>query len=556
MSASLPVRFFRLGALALTLAIAYAHAVPSGQRPAPGFNVLTYHDNNARTGWDDRETRLTPATVNVREFGKVGFFPVDGKVDAQPLYVSSVRARGRIQPVLYVATEADRLYAFNADTGTLLWKRTLLKTGETPSDDRHCSQVEPTIGVTATPVIDLRDGSRGTIFAIAMSKNPSGHYYQRLYALDLATGALRPGSPVTIRATTPGTGDGSRDGRVIFNPAQYKERPGLLLLRGVVYTFWSSNCDHRPYTGWIIGYTVHGLRGPRILDITPNGHDGGIWASGAGPAAGPGGHIYFLDGNGSFGRRLNAQDFPIDRDFGNAFIRLSVTGGRIRVSDYFNMDNTRAESRADEDLGSGGALVLPTFRDVRGRILHLAVGAGKDTHIYVVNRANMGKFNPYRNAIWQELPHALGGPEFGMPAYFGHEIYFGAVGEPIRAFRIQAGKLIPKPVSVTQNRFPYPGTTPGISSDGGRDGIVWAVANTDPAVLYAYAARNLADLLYNSNQAGSRDHFGSGNKFITPTIAQGRVYVGTRDGVAVFGQLNHASALRHKIRSAPADRFF
>ncbi|EQD50793.1 Pyrrolo-quinoline quinone, partial [mine drainage metagenome] len=270
-----------------------------------------------------------------------------GKVDAQPLYVSAVRIHDRPVAVLYVATEADRLYALNAQTGAILWEDTLLRAGETPSDDRHCSQVRPTIGVTATPVIDLRDGRRGTIFAVAMSKDPQGHYHQRLYALDLATGAERRSSPVTIRASYPGTGDGSDDGHVLFNPAQYKERPGLLLLRGVVYTFWSSNCDHRPYTGWVIGYAAHGLRSKRVLDLTPNGHDGAIWASGAGPAAGPGGHIYFLDGNGSFGRRFDSRGFPIDHDFGNAFIRLSVSGGRIRVSDYFNMDHTRAESRAD-----------------------------------------------------------------------------------------------------------------------------------------------------------------------------------------------------------------
>ena len=524
--------------LVAALAFPLAHAASTGAGQTTAFNVLTYHDNNERTGWDDRETRLRPATVNVHQFGKIGFFPVDGKVDAQPLYVSAVRSHGQAVPVLYVATEADRLYALNARTGATLWEDTLLKAGETPSNDRHCNQVRPTIGVTATPVIDLRDGAHGTLFAVAMSKGPRGHYHQRLYALDLATGAERPGSPVTIRATYPGTGDGSHDGRIIFDPAQYKERPGLLLLRGRVYTFWSSNCDHRPYTGWIIAYTARGLKNPRVLDITPNGHDGGIWASGAGPAAGPGGHIYFMDGNGSFGRRFNRRGFPIDHDFGNAFIRLTVTGGRIRVSDYFNMDNTRAESRADEDLGSGGALLLPPLRGRHGRIRKLALGAGKDSHIYVVNRDHMGGFHPRQNDLWQELPHALRGPEFGMPAYFAHEIYFGAVGQPIRAFELRGARLVPRPVSVTPNRFPYPGATPSISSDGLHGGIVWAVANTDPAVLYAYRARNLSQELYNSNQAGPRDQFGPGNKFITPTIAQGRVFVGTRDGVAVFGLLH------------------
>ena len=522
-----------------------ANAFPA--RPGPGapppntphrFSVFTYHDNNFRTGADLLETVLTPANVNVRDFGKVGFFATDGKVDAEPLYDPAVTIDGVAQPVLYVATEDDRLYAFNAVSGRILWRKILLGAGATPSGPRDCSQVIPVIGITATPVIDPRAGPQGTLFAVAMSKNREGRHEQRLYALDLATGAERPGSPVIIRASYPGTGNDSVDGRVLFNPAQYKERAGLLLLHGVVYTSWASHCDHRPYTGWVIGYNARTLRQDGVIDVTPNGSDGAIWSSGAGPAAGPGGHIYFLDGNGSFDPHLNSQGFPRDHDFGNAFIRLSARDGRLRVSDYFNMDNTRAESRSDEDFGSGGALVLPTLRSRQGHPVELALGAGKDGIIYVVNRNHMGHFNPRTNRIWQEVPHALHGPEFGMPAFFGHWVYFGAVGQPLRAFRIHQARLSDRAVSRSSNRFVYPGTTPSISADGRRDGIVWAVGNTDPADLYAYRADDLHDLLYSSRQAGRRDAFGPGNKFITPMIAGGRVYVGTQDGVAVFGLLH------------------
>ncbi len=537
---SLPAYGF-MAALAAVLGSAAHAAPPQAHSVHPvsfPFHVFTYHDNNLRTGADLRETRLTPKDVNVRSFGKVGFFPTDGKVDAEPLYDPAVRIHGRSQPVLYVATEEDRLYAFNAVNGQILWKDILLKPGETPSGPRHCNQVVPVIGITSTPVIDPRVGPHGTLFTVAMSKNREGRHEQRLYALDLATGAERAGGPVTIRASFPGNGAGSVDGRVIFNPAQYKERAGLLLLHGVVYTSWASHCDHPPYTGWVIGYEARTLKQDGVIDVTPNGNDGGIWSSGAGPAAGPGGHIYFLDGNGSFDPHLDHRGFPRDHDFGNAFIRLTAGNGHLRVSDYFNMDNTRAESRADLDFGSGGALVLPTLRDARGQPVELALGAGKDGILYVVNRNHMGHFHPRENRIWQEIPDALHGPEFGMPAYFDHRVYLGAVGQPLRAFRIHDARISEQAVSRSRNRFVYPGTTPSVSADGEHHGIVWAVENTDPAILYAYRAADLQDLLYSSRQAGRRDAFGPGNKFITPLIARGRVYVGTQDGVAVFGLLD------------------
>ena len=371
---------------------------PGGSTPPPGLgnaNVLTYHNDNARTGANSRETVLTPANVNSADFGRINFFPVDGKVDAQPLYVSALGINGTTRNMLYVVTEHDSVYAFNADSGAVLWRVPLLGAGETPSDDRGCSQVTPEIGVTATPVIDPAAGPHGTLFVVAMSKDGTGGYYQRLHTLDLATGAERPGSPVTVRASYPGTGDNSVRGRVIFAPAQYKERPGLLLLNGVVYTFWSSHCDYRPYTGWIIGYNESTLTRSRVLDITPNGSEGSIWASGAGPAADSGGNIYFLAGNGTFATTLDANGFPIHHDYGNAFLKISTANHKLAVADYFTMDNTVAESSADEDFGSGGALVLPDFTDANGQVRRLAVGAGKDRNIYVVNPGQHGKIQPH-----------------------------------------------------------------------------------------------------------------------------------------------------------------
>lgn len=502
-------------------------------------NVLTYHNDNARDGLNDREIVLTGANVNSADFGKIGFFSMDGRVDAQPLYVSALNVGGATHNMVFAASEHDSVYAFDADSGQVLWRVSLLGAGETPSDDRGCNQVSPEIGVTATPVIDLNAGAHGTIYVVAMSKDASGNYFQRLHALDLTTGAELAGSPVAVQAKYPGSGDNSANGYVVFDPAQYKERPGLLLLNGTVYTFWSSHCDIRPYTGWIIAYNETTLAQTAVLDITPNGNEASIWASGAGPAADANGNLYFLAANGSFETTLDANGFPVNQDYGNAFLKLSTAGGALAVADYFNMYNTGAESNIDQDLGSGGALLLPAETDANGTLRHLAVGAGKDQNIYVVDTGNMGKFNPNNNdAIWQELPGGLGGSEFGMPAYFNGTLYYGAVDDVLRAFSFSQAKLSTMPVSQSANSFVYPGTTPGISANGTANGIVWAVENSNPAVLYAYDATNLAHELYDSNQAGTRDQFGPGNKFITPTIANGKVYVGTTNGLAVFGLLH------------------
>jgi len=235
---------------------------------------------------------------------------------------------------------------------------------------------------------------------------------------------------------------------------------------------------------------------------------------------------------------LNSQGFPINGDYGNAFMKISNASGTLTVADYFNMHNTVQESDSDEDLGSGGCIVLPDLMDNNGQVHHLAVGAGKDTNIYIVNRDNMGKFNPNNdNAIYQEIDGVLPGGVWSSPAYFNNTVYYGDVGDNLKAFAISNAKLSTTPASQSPETFPYPGTTPTVSASGTSNGIVWAIANSSPAVLYAYDATNLAHELYNSNQAGSRDQFGAGNKFITPMIANGKVFVGTQTGVAVFGLL-------------------
>ena len=505
-------------------------------------NVITYHNDNARTGQNLVETILTPAAVQPARFGKLFSVPMDGKIDAQPLFLSgvSIPNRGK-QNVVFAASEHDSVYAFDANNGSIYWRVSLLGAGETTSDARNCDQVTPEIGITATPVIDTTAGAHGTLYAIAMSKDASGNYHHRLHALDLTTGAEQFGGPVTIQATYPGTGANSSNGQVIFDPKQYKDRPGLLLLNGVVYTSWGSHCDINPYTGWIMGYDRLTLRQTSVFNFAPNGSEAALWNSGGGPAADSNGNIFVSVANGTFDTSLNANGFPAKADFGNSFVKLSLASGKLTAVDYWTMDNSNSESSSDTDLGSGGILLLPDQKDSGGNIRHLAIGAGKDSNLYVLNRDNMGKYDATSDAtIYQQLTGALPNGVWATPAYFDGYVYFGSINSTLQAFEIRNAQLAP--ASATTHSFTYPGVIPSISANGSANGIVWAVENSNPAVLHAYDPLNLAVEYYNSNQAASgRDHFGAGNKYIAPMIANGQVFLGTPNGVAVFAARPAAS---------------
>lgn len=506
--------------------------------PAFAADVLTQHNDQGRTGQNLNEVILTPSNVNSTQFGLLHNLSVDGKVDAQPLYVSGqIMSDGQPHNVLIVATEKDSVYAFDADSGATLWQVSVLGSGESPSDDRGCGQVSPTIGVTGTPVIDLNSGPNGTVYLVAMSKNSSA-YFQRLHALNLKTGSEQFAGPVTIQGTYPGTGDDSSGGNVVFDPKQYKARPGLLLSNGAVYIGWSSHCDDQPYTAWLMGYNESTLARISLVNFTPNGQEGSIWQAGAGPAADAQGNIYFLMANGTFDTTLTSAGFPASGDYGNGFMKVApFEVGGLTVTDYFTMSNTVSESNGDEDLGSGGAMLLPDMVDANGVTRHLAVGAGKDANIYIVDTDNMGKFSPTQDLNYQ-LPATLGGGVWSSPAYFNGMLYYGASGDVIRAYQFSQARLASSPFSESTHAYPYPGATPSISANGTSNGIVWVAENTSPAVLHAYGATTLGTELYNTNTAASsRDHFGAGNKYIVPTIANGKVYVGTTASVGVFGLL-------------------
>ncbi|HTY95087.1 MAG TPA: hypothetical protein VMC02_14445 [Steroidobacteraceae bacterium] len=504
--------------------------------PAVATDVVTYKNDLLRTGQDTTESVLTPANVNSTSFGLLRNLIVDGKVDAQPLYLSKLMIGTASHNVVFVATENDSVYAFDSDTGAVLWKASLTASGETTSDTRGCSQVTPQIGVTSTPVIDRAAGAHGMLFVVAMTKDASANYHQRLHALDVTTGAEATGSPKEIAATYLTTS---------FVPGTYEERAALLLSNGTLYTSWTSHCDSGPYGGWVMAYSESTLEQTGVLNLAPGASGSGyasqgpaIWMSGGGPAADPAGNVYLLTGNGRFETTLDANGFPSGGDYGNSFVKISAGGGALAVSDYFAMKNGVTESGNDVDLGSGGIMLLPDLMDANNAVRHLAVGAGKDGNLYVVSRDALGKFSAANNNIWQELDGVLGGGIWSTPAYFNGMVYYGPSGGTLRSFSVASALLSGSAVSQTATAFAYPGTSPVVSANGTANAILWAYENATPAVLHAYDATNLSHEMYNSSQAANgRDQFGAGNKFIAPMVADGKVFVASTASVGVFGLL-------------------
>jgi hypothetical protein len=490
-------------------------------------SVLTYHNDLARTGQNLKETLLTPASVGSPQFGQLFSYPVDGQVYAQPLYMPGVIVPGKgIHNVVFVATEHDSVYAFDADNNLAapLWQASFLNPAQgvtsASAADLECASITPEVGITGTPVIDP---ATGTLYVVAMTEEgAAGNYVHRLHALDVTTGAERPGSPVEIQASVPGTGDGTTT--VQFEPWLYKERAGLLLLNGVVYTAWSSHCDSGNYHGWIIGYAAGSLRQTAVFADTPNWNAGSFWQGGAAPAADSSANIYVVSANGTFDANMGGSDLA------ESVLRLS-TGDSVTVSDYFTPYNADALSDQDLDFGSSGALLLPEGTGSAAHP-HLLVSGSKDGTIYLLDRNHLGHFQPGGNTqIVQSLAGAVG-PLFGIPTYFNNTVYFSAAHDQVKAFSIRDGLLSALPVSASSATFAELGTVPSISANGARNGILWTI---DPAgQLHAYDAADLGQHLYQGDA-------GSYVKFSTPTIANGKVYVGTLDSLVVFGLQSQAS---------------
>lgn len=538
--APLPTRLRRhsLPVNAHLLAYFFVCAVPL----AAQLSVTTYQYDNTRAGANLNEKILTPRTVRPTQFGRLFRQPVDGSVYAQPLYVSNVKIEGKgVHNVVYVATEHDSVYAFDADdnhgtNASPLWHTSFIDpvkgiTAVPSRDYLRCTAIEPEIGITSTPVIDP---ASGTLYIEVMTKESAGEtftYVHRLHALDVTTGKERPESPVKIEATLPGTGDGADT--VVFTPKTQKQRPGLLLVNGVIYTAWSSQCERlEPYHGWLLGYDSKTLHQVAVFNSTPNGAEGSFWESGVAPAADTKGNIFVVSGNGTFDHAAGGPDL------GQSYIQLSTQEG-LNLKDYFTPFNVVRLNRHDTDLGSSGVILLP---DNVGSPLHphLMIGAGKEGRIYLLDRDHMGGHDAVSDReIVQSLDGAIN-TFFGKPAYFDRSVYFCGTGDSLKQFSISDGKLETRPRSQTSVQFEYPGCIPTISASTNSNGIVWLLEST--GALRAYDASDLGNELYNSNQKPERDTLGSYVKFSVPIIANGKVYAGTQDSLAVYGLLRTAEA--------------
>ena len=522
-----------------------------------GFTgVLTYHNDNARTGQYLQETELTPANVNEKQFGKLSSFTVDGFVYAQPLYVSNVLIAGQLRNVVFVATEHNSVYAFNADSSssTPLWHRSFIDaangittvpfqdtasppgyTGPGPVIPGGCTDLTPEIGITGTPVIDP---ATGTLYVVAKTKEVSGAnvaYEHRLHALDIRTGISRPGSGQALRASVPGTtepNDGK--GSVLFQSLRQNQRAALLLSNNVISVAFSSHCVIRPYQGWVLAYDATTLDQLGAFNVTPNDPKGkgGIWHSGGGPAADAGGNVFVMTGDGPFNADAGGNSYSDSV--------LKLASGSLAVSDYFTPFNQATLETTNADMSSGGPLLLPDQSVGPPRLM---VGAGKQGIVYLLNRDNLGGFQAGSDSqIVQSFPGGVCGAGscrvFGTPAYFNNTVYTVAIDDRLKAYSLVAGRLSLSGQS--PNTFPVPGATPAISANGSSNGIVWVLQTNgsgQPAVLRAYAAADVSNQLYNSSQNLARDNPGQAVKFTVPTIANGKVYVGAQGRVSVFGLL-------------------
>jgi hypothetical protein len=529
--------------------------------------VTTHHYDNARTGQNTAETILTPANVNSTLFGKLFALSVDGQVYAQPLYMQGVTIPGNgTHNVVYVATEHDSVYAFDGDVGgNPLWKVTLLTNGGTtvPNAQVGASDINPEIGVTGTPVIDP---STGTLYVVAKSLEGT-NFVQRLHALDITTGAEKFGGPVVIQASVSGTGSGSTTGTLPFNPQWENQRPGLLLMNGFVYIGFAAHGDNGPWHGWILSYNAATLQQAGAWCTSPNGKGSGLWSSGAGLSADTEGRIFVATGNGDYPVTSNVVPNPppapsTSVDFGDSIVQLSINNGSITPTDYFTPYNTASLDTADTDLGSGGVLIPP---DQTGPNPHILVQVGKQGRIYVVNRDKMTSDGSHFCSGCTTDPEIIGtvngnGGLWAIPAYWNGNVYFGGTADFLKAYSLSTGVLSASPTSQAATSTNYPGSTPVVSANGTTNGIVWAVdssgyASQVPAVLRAYDATDVANLLYDSSLTGGRDTLGASIKFVAPVVTNGKVYVGTGAEVDVFGLLSDLPMAAAPTFSVPAGSY-
>jgi hypothetical protein len=498
--------------------------------------VLTSQYDTARTGATLNEKTLTPQNVNVKQFGKLGTFKVDGAVYAQPLYLPSVEIPSKgTHNILFVATEHDSVYAFDAERPDEppLWQVSLLDKqkdeSSVPARAVQCPFILPEIGITPTPVIDLKTGTLYVLARTVIGKTfGDNQYFQRLHALAITTGAEKFGGPKLIAASVAGRGDGSANGQVAFDPLRENPRAALLLVNGSLYLTWASSCDVGPYHGWVMAYDPATLEQQAVLNVTPDGREGGIWAADTGPAADSAGNVYVPTGNGTFDAASGG------RDYGDTELKLSLQNGALVVRDYFTPYNQAIISERDSDLGSSGPLVLP---DQPGPHRHLLLQPTKSATIYVLDRDQLGRYHAEGDAILQRIDTH---ESYGAMAYWNGHVFFAASDDYLRDYRIDNGTLTPSKSS--NMKFDNPGATPSVSADGTRNAVIWAIsskvwngADNRAAVLYAFDAKDLTQPIYTSEQNRQRDRAGLATRFIFPMVVNGRVYFAARGEVDVYG---------------------
>jgi hypothetical protein len=501
--------------------------------------VLTSQYDNQRTGVTLNEKVLRRSNVNVKQFGKLGAFKVDGAVYAQPLYLPSVEIPGKgTHNVFFVATEHDSVYAFDAEhpEHPPLWHVSFLDSkrgvGTTSADELQCPFIQPEVGVTSTPAIDLRSG---TLYVLARTEIrhhlASDEFFQHLHALAITTGVEKFGGPKLITASARGTGRGAANGKVVFDPQYENPRASLLLNNNVLYLTWASSCDYGPYHGWVMAYDPQTLTQRAALNVTPDGEEGGIWESDTGPAADSEGNVYVATGNGTFNASKGG------RDYGDSELKLTLHGTAFEIQDYFTPYDQARLNDEDGDLGSSGPTVLP---DQPGPHRHLLLQPGKGAELYIIDRDHMGKFNADGDAVVQRIRMKAGG--YGAAAYWNGHVFFACEDDSLRDYAVTTkGQLVLNRRSKIE--FENPGATPTVSANGDRDAIVWAVATRrwnggeHNAVLYAFDANDVSQPIYTSEQNSKRDRAALATRFVVPVVVNGRVYFAARGEVEVYGLL-------------------
>ena len=517
--------------------------------------VFTFHNDSARDGVNSREFALTSSNVKSGSFGKLFSCSVDGELYAQPLWVPNLTIQGASHNVVFVATENDSVYAFDADANPCkqLWKTSFLSAGVTaiPHGDASpgYNDMNTMIGITGTPVIDP---STNTMYLIAKTKEGTANYHQRLHAISLIDGSEKFNGPkdltpsITVSGSgdtgDPGTGCTASGANVPFCPLLEGQRAGLGLANGNVYVAWASHGDQQPYHGWVMSFSAANLQqAPVLFNASPNGRESGIWMSGGAPAIDSANNLYVITGNG---------DYDGTSDFGDSFLKLNSA---LVLQDWFTPNVQATLDQNDLDLGSGGAVVLVDLPS--SSVPHILIGGGKGIsslgQMYVINRdtGSMGKLNMAQDQVVQSFN--LNGMIYSTAAFWNNAMYIAAVGQPLSAYSLNTGTshFTTTASSHSSHSFGFPGATPSVSVQNNSNGIVWALDTNSttaengsgangPAVLYAYDAQNLATLLFKSDStAGSANAAGNAVKFAVPVVANGKVYVGTQTELTVFGLL-------------------